>query len=99
MRVLLSYAVFVIVASTVVGAGVWYLTPVEEASTAPEPRATAAQAAAPKLLTPPRAAEYRLPVGIDVKFSNRTRGAGIAFQHYDGRTEMEYIMDQTGSGV
>jgi enediyne biosynthesis protein E4 len=41
----------------------------------------------------------KLPAGVDVQFKNVTQAAGIDFTHFDGRTDMQYIMDQTGSGV
>jgi hypothetical protein len=40
-----------------------------------------------------------LPAGIHINFADVTQEAGIRFQHFDGRTDMQYIMDQTGSGV
>jgi hypothetical protein len=40
-----------------------------------------------------------LPTGIQIHFEDVTHAAGIQFSHFDGRTEMEYIMDQTGSGL
>src|SRR5262249_24363828 len=41
----------------------------------------------------------RLPPGVSIRFRDVTREAGIDFRHFDGRTEMQYIMDQTGSGL
>jgi enediyne biosynthesis protein E4 len=43
--------------------------------------------------------EARLPAGVSLRFRDVTREAGIDFRHFDGRTEMQYIMDQTGSGL
>src|SRR5689334_17858052 len=40
-----------------------------------------------------------LPPGVQVKFVDVTEQAGIHFQHFDGHTEMEYIMETTGSGL
>jgi enediyne biosynthesis protein E4 len=47
----------------------------------------------------PAPPEVRLPPGVSVCFRDVTRSAGIDFGHFDGRTEMQYIMDQTGSGL
>jgi enediyne biosynthesis protein E4 len=43
--------------------------------------------------------EPELPAGIEIRFADVTAASGVRFNHYDGRTDMEYIMDQTGSGV
>ncbi len=40
-----------------------------------------------------------LPPGLVVNFVDITRKAGIEFQHVDGRTPMEYLMDSTGPGA
>ncbi len=40
-----------------------------------------------------------LPPGVRIEFADVTRSAGIDFRHFDGRTPMQYIMDQTGSGL
>ncbi len=40
-----------------------------------------------------------LPDGVRIAFRDVTYASGIAFRHFDGRTEMQYIMDQTGSGL
>jgi hypothetical protein len=39
------------------------------------------------------------PDGVRIDFREVTPASGIDFRHYDGRTEMQYIMDQTGSGL
>jgi len=41
----------------------------------------------------------RLPPGVQIQFVNVTGKAGIHFQHFDGRTEKEYIMETMGSGL
>jgi hypothetical protein len=56
---------------------------------------TEPSSAAPPRLTP----SVVLPLGITIKFTDVTRTAGIQFKHFDGRTDMQYIMDQTGSGL
>src|SRR5712692_8921869 len=40
-----------------------------------------------------------LPPGIQVKFVDVTEKSGIHFVHFYGHTEMEYIMETTGSGI
>jgi hypothetical protein len=40
-----------------------------------------------------------LPPGLRIELVEVTREAGIDFRHFDGRTPMQYIMDQTGSGL
>ncbi len=40
-----------------------------------------------------------LPPGVSLRFENVTRAAGIEFTHFDGRTPMQYIMDQLGAGL
>src|SRR5438874_2149992 len=47
----------------------------------------------------PSKAEPVLPPGVQIKFVDVTEKAGIHFQHFDGHTEMEYIMETTGSGL
>src|SRR5262249_20260759 len=37
--------------------------------------------------------------GVRLHFVEVTKAAGIDFRHFDGRTDMQYIMDQTGSGL
>jgi hypothetical protein len=43
--------------------------------------------------------KVELPPGVDIRFVDVTRSAGIDFKHFDGRTDMEYIMETMGSGV
>src|SRR5947199_10831809 len=40
-----------------------------------------------------------LPPGVRVKFVDVTKESGIHFEHFDGHTEMEYIMETLGSGL
>jgi hypothetical protein len=47
----------------------------------------------------PVAPELQLPPGIQVRFVDVTEKSGIHFEHFDGHTEMEYIMETLGSGV
>jgi hypothetical protein len=48
---------------------------------------------------PAAPAPVELPAGVTIDFADATSRAGINFQHFDGPTEMEYIMETTGSGV
>jgi hypothetical protein len=43
--------------------------------------------------------EVSLPAGFEIRFVDVTQASGIDFHHFDGRTEVQYIMDQTGSGL
>src|SRR5438128_6783274 len=45
------------------------------------------------------APEPQLPAGIQVRFVDVTEKSGLHFEHFDGYTEMEYIMETLGSGV
>jgi hypothetical protein len=48
---------------------------------------------------PPPRQDFQLPPGIQVRFADITQQAGIRSDHYDGHTDMEYIMETMGSGV
>jgi hypothetical protein len=43
--------------------------------------------------------EVELPAGIQIKFVDVTQAANIHFEHFDGHTEKEYIMETMGSGL
>jgi hypothetical protein len=43
--------------------------------------------------------EVRLPPGVIIKFVDVTAKSGIRFQHFDGRSERDYIMETMGSGL
>ena len=43
--------------------------------------------------------ELGLPGGGQVSFADVTAKAGIRFEHFDGHTEMEYIMETLGAGL
>src|SRR5437016_3712817 len=49
--------------------------------------------------TAPIAAEPKLPNGIQIRFVDVTEKSGIHFEHFDGHTEMEYIMETLGPGL
>jgi hypothetical protein len=43
--------------------------------------------------------DRRFPPGVDINFVDVTQKASIHFQHFDGRTDKEYIMETMGSGL
>jgi hypothetical protein len=47
----------------------------------------------------PAAVDDPLPGGVRIAFRDVTSASGADFRHFDGRTPMQYIMDQTGSGL
>src|SRR5436309_13268324 len=51
----------------------------------------------PKAPRPPAPAE--LPPGVEVRFREVTDAAGIHFEHFNGATDMNYIMETMGSGL
>jgi hypothetical protein len=61
--------------------------------------ATVPETSPPQKPTPPAEPEIHLPAGVQINFVDVTKEAGVRFQHFDGRTDMQYIMDQTGSGL
>jgi hypothetical protein len=99
-RTLGLYVATVCLLSSAVAAAVWFYP----AATGPSSASTAAERQLPTLKFDTRpaegtAADEALPVGVKIAFVNATARAGIDFRHFDGRTDMEYIMDQTGSGI
>src|SRR5216684_3441066 len=62
-----------------------------------EQRAEASEPSDPPLST--HSAPLKLPPGVQVKFVDVTEQSGIHFVHFDGHTELEYIMETTGSGI
>jgi hypothetical protein len=85
----------IVVASAVaLGAAAWVLLSPEPPPTAvPEPAGPSAD------LAVPAEPEPTLPPGVRLSFVDATASAGITFQHADGRTGMEYLMDSTGPGA
>jgi enediyne biosynthesis protein E4 len=76
-----------------VAASLWYSLSgprVTPASSAPSVQPSAEPQAEP---------DVPLPAGIHINFVAVTKKSGIGFRHFDGRTPMQYIMDQTGSGL
>jgi hypothetical protein len=96
---------FLVVGVVAAAAGAaWWLYPVSPGAVAPAQPATDPEPAnLPEILQnvgrPQPPARFRLPAGIEIKFVDVTKAAGIHFEHFDGRTEMEYLMDSTGSGL
>jgi hypothetical protein len=97
MNRLLVFAVLgVTAAGAVIAALIWYLL---FATDSP------ASAIAPSLdsatydRSPIDEKAVAFPPGIHINFVEVTKAAGIDFHHFDGRSEMQYIMDQTGSGL
>jgi hypothetical protein len=96
--------VLILVAALLVaaaGAAVWFfMRPAESVSASSSPgdsRSMKGVSLAPE--SPSPSPLVKLPANIQIRFREVTREAGLDFQHFDGRTDMEYIMDQTGSGL
>src|SRR4051812_2717069 len=94
-RTAVIYCLSVVLLSVAVGAVVWYL-PSRSDSVSTDPEKTAL-AVGP--LPAGAAAPLSLPPGVHINFVDVTKKAGIRFAHVDGRTDMQYLMDSTGSGV
>ncbi len=91
-RNLALWAFSLLVAAALAGSGWWLFQ-------APDQKANSAR----PIDTPPldldATPEPRLPPGVSIQFVEVTKAAGINFRHFDGRSDMQYIMDQTGSGL
>ncbi|QEL13516.1 CRTAC1 family protein [Limnoglobus roseus] len=79
----------------VAGAVVWWALAKPPAPTASPPQTPPEDSSAAPSSTP----TPTLPAGVVLNFVDTTAAAGIDFQHVDGRTDMEYLMDSTGSGA
>jgi hypothetical protein len=90
MRILLVIVALV----AALGVAAWFIF----TKPTPGPAPTAEQPPAPVEL-PTAAPAATLPPGVQFSFVDVTANAGIVFQHIDGRTEMEYLMDSTGPGA
>ena len=91
----MRYLPFAIIALPVLGIAVWWaVTPARPPAPAPGP-----DIAVPANTDPSSASEPELPPGVRISFADVTAAAGIQFQHVDGRTDMEYLMDSTGPGA
>lgn len=87
---------FVVVVLTAVSAGAWALLRPPAVPSAPDP----AKGTTPSAhLAAGTEDDAPLPAGVRLDFADVTREAGIDFRHFDGRTPMQYVMDQTGSGL
>src|SRR5947209_18223241 len=65
---------------------------------APVPATSSSPADVPPRYPGPQAkTELGLPAGRQVSFADVTAKAGIRFEHFDGHTEMEYIMETLGA--
>jgi hypothetical protein len=85
------WAISFVVAAALAG-GWWLLQgPPQNSSSGPPP-----DDLPPDIAADP---EPHLPPGVTLRFVEVTKAAGIDFRHFDGRTDMQYIMDQTGSGL
>jgi enediyne biosynthesis protein E4 len=101
-RIFLTLLLGIIALSGGLGATVWYFANSTEGAGTEPPSSNSDLVPMPedrrsKIEDPPT--KFHLPPGIQISFANVTRSAGIDFVHFDGRTDMEYIMDQTGSGL
>jgi enediyne biosynthesis protein E4 len=67
---------------------------------APAPAVSSSPADAPLMDPGPQAkTQPELPTGVPIRFRDVTAAAGVRFDHFDGHTEMEYIMETLGSGL
>src|SRR5207237_3403881 len=78
-----------------IAATVWLTIKPHTGAEATSPR----QPAALETGAPAREPEFQFPPGVNINFVDATKSAGIHFQHFDGRSATQYIMDQTGSGL
>jgi enediyne biosynthesis protein E4 len=97
-RAIIVQATLVAALSGIVAAVVWYW-PVSS----PPPSTASVTVAVPgtEMSVPGAKANpsIDLPDGVQIRFVDKTTAAGIDFKHFDGRCDMEYIMDNTGSGL
>jgi enediyne biosynthesis protein E4 len=92
------YALALVAVAAVVGGVVWLRAPSPPAPTEPKPEPVSVkEPPSPDRPTPRR--EVELPAGVRIRFTDVTEQAGIRFVHFDGHTDMEYIMETMGSGV
>src|SRR5438105_10556246 len=95
----LAFSFAAILALCIVGGTVWYFTPPPTTPTSPSERVSLAVPPGAVSVQQSRPQDVKLPAGMQIRFREVTREAGIDFRHFDGRTDKEYIMDQTGSGL
>ncbi len=89
---------FVVVVLTAVSAGAWALLRPSAVPPSPDPNLRTGSTP-PADRAPGTEDDGPLPAGVRPDFADVTREAGIDFRHFDGRTPMQYVMDQTGSGL
>src|SRR5207253_1920904 len=106
VRTLIFCTVALLAICGAVGGAIWFLAPTQPVETTDsgesrvaggENKILAPLASRPSPLAPTPA--FKLPSNIQIRFREVAKEAGIDFQHFDGRTSKEYIMDQTGSGL
>lgn len=97
-RGILVYTASLILLSVAVGVAVWYF-PSAPSPPPAVPGRTTTRTDLPNNAPVPAPVLPQLPAGVRLDFQDVTKKAGIEFKHVDGRTEMQYLMDSTGSGV
>lgn len=90
MRYLLSAVILCILAGVAAWMFLKTATPPPEQTIGPSPQGGTLATGEP---------EPTLPPGVRINFVDATAAAGVRFHHVDGRTEMAYLMDSTGSGA
>src|SRR5947209_10851569 len=99
-RSLAWYILAVCALSALAGAAAWFYPQHSGPAAAPAPADEAAVPEADSSFIPhPSSSSQTLPPGVRIRFTDVTAAAGIRFEHVDGRTDMEYLMDSTGSGA
>ncbi|OWK36011.1 CRTAC1 family protein [Fimbriiglobus ruber] len=88
----------VCIALVAVGAVLLYPSATNDRAT-PDGGTAVVAPAADTASAPQPAPEPVLPPGVQIRFVDATAAAGIRFDHFDGRTDMEYLMDSTGPGA
>lgn len=94
-RFVLPACLAAVAASLAAGAALWFASPSRSGSAPANPPPESASANQPRK----KDAGPGLPPGFKVHFVEVTDQAGIDFTHFDGRTEMDYIMETVGSGL
>src|SRR5438874_12819677 len=101
VRTLAFFSAVLLALGVAIGAGIWYSTAPSQTTrtTAAGDSHVAVKPVAGDPQDPPPSPELKLPAGLQIRFREVTKEAGIDFRHFDSHTDMEYIMDQTGSGL
>src|SRR5947208_377245 len=77
---------------------VWYYTMPPEVARRGDAAVTPLPLSAPTFKSQAQQ-EPELPAGVRINFNDVTAAVGIQFQHFDGHTDREYIMETLGSGL